>query len=270
MKLPQASRMGVQQIGTVSPQAAASAAGGTEAILGQAVGQMGKIGMEVYNKKTEWDMQQSKADYISTMRQLDRATSDSEFVSPDEIPEDIEYRRYDEVSDEDGNLVQVERAQIPMYEIYPQMYKTESDRQIQSQGNRIEVPSFRAAWERDIKGMAEAGYTDAVAKSAKGQNKAIRDMQWASVQKAMLERNYDIATEIADTYNGTDEQRRAIKQNIRKQVEMDEYNDYMSEDDVPNMILALDTLQNEEYDRELDSKGRLTYIKALKAQIGTS
>lgn len=269
MKLPVRSRGGVQQIGTVSPQAAAGAAGGDFALAGQVVQQAGQIGMDIYNKKTQWDAANAKANYTSNMRALERAASENEFIAPEDIPEDIEYRRYDEVSDEDGNLVEVERQQIPMYEVFPQMYKTESDRQIQAQGGRIGPTSFRAAWEREVKQVGDEGYTRAITNSAKAQNESLRKMQFAGVEKALLERNYDVAMDIADQYNGTDEQRRSLKQDIRKQTEMDEYNDYMSEEDLPNMVSALGTLQNEEYDRELDSKGRLTYVKALKSAINT-
>lgn len=270
MKLPQHSRTGVQRIGTVSPQAAAGAAGGLESNIAQLSTAVGEIGMEVYNTKTKWDADNASANTTANMRALNRAAAENEFISPEDIPEDIEYRRYDEVSDEDGNLVETERQQIPMYEVFPQMYKTEAERQIQSQGGRIGPSSFRAAWERETKKELDAGYTKAVVNSAAQQNESIRKMQFAGIEKAMLERNYDIADSIANGYNGTDEQIRGLKEDIRRQTEMDEYNDYMSEDDLPNMIMALDTLQDDDmYDRELDSKERLTYIKALKASIGT-
>lgn len=264
MKLPTAMQGPATKVPSVQPVVAGlQRQQQQEQALASAV--VGVIGDTV---RTIADEQQNAAfaKANNSMHDFDREHAGREFYSGDEIPEGINIKRTEIQIDSDGNEVEVMRERIPAYEIQAQMRDAHMRSSISAAAADIMSPSRRAQFVRQMTDRANTQNIKMVEASAKAQNEQIRTKQDQDFRMALLDRDYESASYIANNFNGTQEQRNEMSRQVRYFNESDTYNDAMSEENIPAIDRSIEKLETDGYRGELNEVQRLATLNQLRSK----
>ncbi|CAL9956412.1 hypothetical protein VPHK225_0017 [Vibrio phage K225] len=224
------------------------------------------VGSKIVAERNDEQQNTAFSKANNSMHDFDRAHADREFYSGDEIPESIDVKRTEVSIDAEGNEVETIRQRIPAYEVQAQMRDAHMRGSIGAAAADISSPSRRAQFSKQMTERANAQNIKMLNQQAKAQNQQIRDKQSQEFKAALMDRDYESASYIANNFNGTDEQRTELSRQVRYFNESDSYNDVMSEENVKGIDKSIGILEKDGYGGELNEVQRLATLNQLRSK----
>lgn len=256
------------------PLADVSAPGRALAVRQEAITQVTKAASKLVNdayvSHQNFLSEKATNDVATNMREVEKNIQSKDFFSPDEIPEGIDVRREEEIVDKDGNITTIPRDKIPSYEVAPSMYKQQYDANITAGAANITSPKWREAWKSQAEKMASTAIHKISIRAIDAQKKELRTMYVNNIQDALDKGNYDVAIGLASSDVFSDSETTGLKGDVRNRQEKDLYDESISTDNINDMSAHLDTLQDEEYNQDLNQSERLIYVNKLKSALAAT
>lgn len=264
MKLPPAVNIGVQSLGRVEPNQTANIAASALNQLAGMAGQWKKERDDSQAREAGLAMSKSMSDFH------DKYTG-KEYYTPDEIPEDIEVRRFDVQVGPDGEQFEVPRENIPAYEVYPKLYQKFSEANATASSAMIDDENVRNEWMLNAKGAITAGYTNAVIDSNEQQDRYLAKQLAGQIDNELANQKYGVAAALAQDIKDPTV-RQAALDNIAFKQEDDFYVNLMlaGADDpkaLNEMQAAVAFLKDENSPSKLSPSQRLARVNALESGI---
>jgi len=220
----------------------------------------------LHHDKAATDRETAKL--LAEKRDFTNKHAGKDFYNASEIPEDVDVRRTETVVGDDGVEYEEERTNIPSYEVYPQMFARHMDTALASKSANV-PPRMRRQWASPHGELLEKEKQKQTVAAAKAQTAEIRTEQEAAYNESLLQRDWNTAMFQAKSFNGSDSEREAKVNVVRKLEETSSYYDSMSEEDVPRMKSQLAYLKADgEYKGRMNEQERRTMVYALEARLG--
>ncbi len=264
MRLPPSVNIGVQSLGRVEPDQTGNIMAGA---LNQLAGMAGEW------KKDRDDSQAREAGLAmsKSMSEFHDKYTGKEYYTPDEIPDDIEVRRFDVQVGPDGEEIEVARENIPAYEVYPKLYQKFSEANANASSVMIEDENVRGDWMLNTKTAITSGYTNAVIDSNEQQDRYLAKQLAGQIENEVANQKYGVATALAQDIKDPTV-RKATLDGIAFKQEDDFYVNLMlaGADDpqaLNEMYAAVEFLKDETSPSRLSPSQRLARVNALESGI---
>jgi hypothetical protein len=192
-----------------------------------------------------------------------------QYFSAEEVPEDIDIRRTEDVVDELGNRATQTRTRIPAYEVSAEIFRTRMESLIDAQAETITNAKARGTWSFQQKAVLGEKYGQLKTAALAAQQAQIQERQLLNIEEAQEAGSFTLAeTLIADSYL-TDEQKQEHRNLNNKKREIYKYNADIVNDDLEGLMEDLAFLQGDDYKGHLNSAERLAKASAIKTAIHT-
>lgn len=264
MKLPPAVSIGVQSLGRVEPDQ-------TLNIAAHALNQLAGMAGQWKKDRDESQAREAGLAMSKSMSEFHDKYTGKEYYTPDEIPEDIEVRRFDAQVGPNGEQIEVPRENIPAYEVYPKLYQKFSEANAEASSIMIDDENVRNEWMLNTKGVITTGYTNAVIDSNEQQDRYLAKQLAGQIENEVANQKYGAATALAQD----------IKDPVVRQATMDGIAFKQEDDFYVNLMLAgaddpkalnemqaaVAFLKDENSPSRLSPSQRLARVNALESGI---
>lgn len=246
------------------------------AAVSQAISDVTGAAQDIYalydKRKTAAELEQANLDMQLDMSEFTREHEEKEFYQAEELPDEIEVRRYDTVVDEFGVKQEVPRNKIPSHEVYPQLYRKRAENLIAAIAPRIGNLRARTSWTKEKLAVADEGFTKAALASIDKQREQIKIRQRQNINEALDAGKYQMARELNKNFSGSPEEQQAFRDKINVRQETDTYRKFMAQDNIPAMTDAIEFLKSDNYVKDggvLTMEDRLNFINAMERDIAS-
>lgn len=271
MKIPRLARKSVERLTPeITPQQEASKFASRQRLTQQVV----DVAFEANNERERFELQQVDNDYESTMLEFNQTEGTQEHFSSEDVgtETDMENRQAFGAG-ENNEEVAADRQRIPAHEIYPDMFRDKALAEIDARANNI-PKAYRADWVADKKAKLDIQYNKLVVAAAAKQKNYIRATQKEQFADAIIKRDWEGALRNALQFNGTDLERKQMKDQAYKMREFTVYDDQVSERNLPELRQSLQHLTQpaDVYMKEggrLNADERRAQIAQLRSTIGS-
>lgn len=210
-------------------------------------------------------MAQAQSDFI-------RKNGDRSTYKASELPDSIDVQRTRNTLSNAGEEMEVERTDIPAYEVRPEIYKDYMEKQVRLQAQNIPGKREQDAWiSKQLIGVEE-GYGSMLVSSIAEQKKVVHAKRTAQYKMALEEQKWDVANEIVNNMEITPEEKAVFLQEVDETQEMSAYRMNHANLDVEAMRSNIDYLLSEDYDvtGNFDSKERDQIVTFLRSGIASA
>ncbi|MBL4588297.1 hypothetical protein JKY79_03050 [Candidatus Babeliales bacterium] len=269
MKLPSGIRSGVQQLQGHDVQGALRTGQAFASVASQASAGLFNIHEQNKQKSRESQLRQNDLEYSAAMADFDSEYAGKEFIPADRIPENITVRRTEKRVGLDGIETEEVRQDIPAYEVYADMYRDFATKTRNALSTQIDHDESRDKWLTNATIVGDAQYTKRAIASSAAQEDFINVQTDAQVKSAVDDRNYAVATHLAEDIPN-ENKRKEIKKAILEQQEVDGYDDLLmagaeTNEDLEDAESAIANLRSDGYDGQLSVSERKGYANSLEA-----
>lgn len=264
IKLPTAASLPTARAPNLSQEISADsqasqAAFGLAATGAQVVSQQ----VDEYNKQ---QMNEAFSKANNVMHDFDTQHAGKEFYSGDEIPEGVDVRTTETVIGPDGVEEEQIRQRIPAYEVQSQIRDRHQRKAIEAAAMDIRSPSGRSQFTAQMTERANAQNVKMVEHSRQEQNKQIRQQQTMELETALLDRDYETASYVANNFQGSETERQELTKKVSYFAESDTYNDVMSEENLAGIDRSIAVLEKDGYAGNLNEVQRLATLNQLRSK----
>lgn len=255
--LPQASTPTIQRVDKL----------GSELALSQALGNVGvsfiESAQKVSDERGRYQAQEASVFLELTMQKWMQKNK-KEFYKPDEIPADIEVRRTDKVVDDYGEVQETPRAEIPAYEVYPQMFKKQFESTVEAGKSYISRPDISTRWGEIHQVEGEKHITQAVVAAREAQTGAIRKATMETIDTAAKAGNLQAVISLAQQFPGTKEEKDAVARKGAHTWELNTIQNSIATGDLQAMEQHIDRLSDPKQSSYLTGPEREAAVRELQ------
>jgi len=276
MKLPDMQIGGVQKFAAAPAGQAAAAARaeiGADQALAGAIGKAGEFTTAMADLAIQRQNTNAEAETLRISNDLIRDAKKSPYTTSENVPEDYEVLggRTKEVPDAKGGQKTVDRN-IPVWEVFPEMYRDEMTKTIKEKGSHIASRTHRENFEREALAKLDNAYTDLSGKRYDVAKDMTRKEELELERVGLQGGNYDFVRATIKNSVVFDANEKEVRTNkVDKRQETDAIDTSMTETDAPLMAEFLaDLTDSDTYSGYLNDSERLTYVKALSASLRAS
>jgi len=271
MKLPDRVKVGVQSLGRRDVQGELSVGRAIAGAIDSVSNTVTFIAQRKEQEKQRKIQDQERTASLSMANAgltFEERYGGKSYLTPDEIPEDIQIRRTEMVMGDDGQLIETQRSQIPSYEVLPDLYRQYTSKQIEALSTTIEDEEVRKRWIQDTTLVADEQYVQRLVRSRGDQTKFLIEKTQSDVNSALVNKQYELASELASTI--PDE---ILRTETLQRIEFESFNQPFNElaldinADPDDIESAISDLRNPEIAMPLSDAQRLAKANTLETNL---
>ena len=225
----------------------------------RAMGQLMSVAGDIVNQELKFQV--NNADYAFRKGESEWLSNNQnkDFYDPSELPEDLQTLDSVETVDEQGNTVQ----RIPKHEVFPELYKRELNRLLETSAGKIAAPGIRENWRMDMSLRGNQVVNQVTAENVQLRKKEIQNIESTRVGIEISEGNYDVAESLIAGSTLAPYEKQAKFAELAQKREAGTYASLMTEQNAKGISQASAYLRSPEYNGRLDEFDRLRWASAL-------
>lgn len=267
MKLPSRVKTSVQPLAQISPGSVASAG----MAMADAAFSIAKATAEIRQTKIDAETRDAGLYMANKMAEFEQKYGGLDYLTPDIIPEGVQYKRTAKSVDANGQLVEVERTDIPAYEIMPEVYKNYADTHAQAAADFISDERVRGTWLEDSSLTVSEQYAGRLTASRQKQIEFIEQKTANEVERAVDGGNYELARELSRGLQNA-ELKSKLNEFVTTREFLDPINDLIvNPDSTPEDIAStIELLSDPEFKGPISEQERQAKLRSLEASYERS
>lgn len=221
---------------------------------------------KVQSQERQAGLQMSRA-----MTRFEEQFGGRDEYSVDEVPESIQMRRMDKVTDETGQVMEVPRESVPAYEVAPEMFRKFAMNFAESAAVGIEDDAAKSEFMARAEQQINSQYVNRLGQSRDQQQDFIAKQLSADINEAVSNGSFGVASELANEISDP-AARQQTKQAIAVATENSYYDGLLLEGSndpemIPAMRSAVEELRDTDTPMAISNAQRLAKANNMEAAI---
>jgi len=262
MKLPTVQMSGVQSLGRANLGAVsqvASAVGGVAQAQSGLTNKIAQVALDFKKREDEAEFNSAITEAQIEMDEFERKFAAKEFYTSAEVEgvPDGAVRRTTSGTDDNGNPVEVDRNDIPAYQVYPYMLQNKMQGLMKQKAEGISNPFLREQFENRSAKIASSKFLKAGLAAEKQQQRYLKEVAMDSSLQSAINGNLGMAELQINEAQFSAQETKELIRNRREVYEWGNDSDIINTRSIKAMSARLEQLQSKSY-----GKGEGDYLGA--------
>ena len=269
MRLPVIQYGETQSFGRRDPMDPVRIASAEARALANASDTMAGISQTLSRRQNDIEYRRNTTKFMTEHMNWVEKNAGKEYYTAEELPADLPFARTEKVVDEQGNLVEVPREQIPAYEVYPTLYGKMLNSLVDSFSGSFTNSDVEAEWLEEARQKAVGSIANAKLNAIEKQRVFGIKQTVSFKNRALDAQKYDLARELIKGNPDLEpDDARAYLDEIDEREETDRYELLLTNLHEDGLRAALDYLtKTDTYDGALEPHEARAYASVIRGAL---